>query len=411
MLVRTGARGARGFRVSAAARFAAASGEGPADELVRHFLSPAAFQRILSKEGVDFFTGVPDSLLKDFCGYVADALPPERHVITANEGGAVALATGYHLATGGVPLVYMQNSGLGNIVNPVLSLASHAVYGVPMLLMIGWRGEPGRKDEPQHRVQGKLMPGMLASMDVPFEILPDYEEGAAEVVQAALASIRQRKQPFALLVRKRTFEAYAYKAEPSPYELSREDAIEAVLEAAGDWDPIVATTGFASREVFEIREKAGQDHSRDFLTVGSMGHASAIAAGIAIARPSKTVICLDGDGAFAMHLGNALTVGLRKMSNYVHVLINNGVHDSVGGQATGMLDCDVEALARGMGYAHYARAETPGAIASGFAACRAATGGPSMLEIRVRGGARKDLGRPTTTPKENRDAYMAFLQS
>lgn len=383
---------------------------GPQDELVPQFLSPAGFQEILAANGVDFYAGVPDSLLKDFCGYVADTLPPKKHVITANEGSAVSLAAGYHMATGSTPLVYMQNSGLGNIVNPVLSLASPEVYGIPMLLLIGWRGEPGRKDEPQHRVQGKLMPGMLASMDVPFDIVPDYEEGAREVVENALAQARARSTPFALVVRKNTFSGYKFQREPSAYAMTREEAIECVLRASGDFDPIVSTTGFSSREVFELREGMGQDHSRDFLTVGSMGHASAIAAGIAIAKPSRHVVCIDGDGAMAMHMGNALTVGLRKLSNYTHVLVNNGLHDSVGGQPTGLFGSDFADISRGMGYTHYVLAETPEEIQAGFAECKANTTGASMLEIRTKGGARKELGRPTTTPVENKDAYMNFLR-
>jgi len=392
------------------ARTLSATVSGPQDELVPSFLSPAGFSDILSANGVDFYAGVPDSLLKDFCGYVADHHPAKKHVITANEGSAVAMGAGYHMATGKVPLVYLQNSGLGNVVNPILSLASPEVYGIPMILLVGWRGEPGRKDEPQHRTQGKLMPGMLAAMDVPFEIVPDYEDGAKEVVESALAQARSRSTPFALVVRKNTFSKYTFQREASDYQMTREEAIKCVLVAAGEYDPVVSTTGFSSREVFELREEMGQDHSRDFLTVGSMGHASAIAAGIAIAKPSRNVVCIDGDGALAMHLGNALTVGLQGLPNYVHVLINNGLHDSVGGQPTGMFGVDFEAISKGMGYTHYALAETPEEIQAAFAACQSNRTGASMLEIRTKGGARSGLGRPTTTPVENKDAYMEFLR-
>jgi len=295
-------------------------------------------------------------------------------------------------------------------VNPLLSLASPEVYGIPMILLIGWRGEPGRKDEPQHRVQGKLMPGMLASMDLPFEIVPDYEEGAREVVENALAQAKGRSTPFALVVRKGTFSHYEFHREASPNIMTREEAIECVLRAAGAFDPIVSTTGFSSREVFELRERMGQDHSRDFLTVGSMGHASAIAAGIALAKPSRHVVCIDGDGALAMHLGNALTVGLRKLNNYTHVVVNNGLHDSVGGQPTGMFGADFDAISRGMGYTHFARAKTPEEVTEKFAECQANATGASMLEILTKGGARKELGRPTSSPMENKNAYMSFLR-
>lgn len=328
----------------------------------------------------------------------------------------MASAAGHFLATGRTPLVYLQNSGLGNIVNPLLSLSTKHVYGLPALLLIGWRGEPGKRDEPQHNHQGKLMPGMLASMEIASATLPDFQEGAADVLRDAFSYMRRNQEPFALMVKKQTFASYSQQThEASPYALTREDAYRVLLPLLDPYDPIVSTTGFASREVYEIRDEGSEpgagDHSRDFLTVGSMGHASAIALGIAIAKPSRTVVCLDGDGAMGMHMGNAMAVGLRKPSNYLHVLINNGVHDSVGAQPTGAYALDYEKIALGLGYGTYARAEDAEGIAAAYAECKANKSGPAFLEIRTKPGARSDLGRPKTSPVENRDAFMDFLRA
>ena len=261
------------------------------------------------------------------------------------------------------------------------------------------------------------MPGMLASMEIASAVLPDYEEGAADVLDDAFSYMKRHNEPFALMVKKQTFGSYTPTSllEASPYTLSREEAYRYLLPLLDPYDPIVSTTGFASREVYEIRDEGFDpgmgDHSRDFLTVGSMGHASSIALGIAIAKPSRTVVCLDGDGAMGMHMGNAMAVGLRKPSNYLHVLINNGVHDSVGAQPTGAYALDYEKIALGLGYGTYARAEDAEGIAAAYAECKANKSGPAFLEIRTKPGARSDLGRPKTSPVENRDAYMDFLRA
>ena len=260
------------------------------------------------------------------------------------------------------------------------------------------------------------MPGMLASMEIASAVLPDYEDGARDVVSDAFSYMKRHNEPFALMVKKQTFRSYtpSNKMEDSPYTLTREEAYRCLLPLLDPYDPIVSTTGFASREVYEIRDEGVDpgtgDHSRDFLTVGSMGHASSIALGIALAKPSRTVVCLDGDGAMGMHMGNSMVVGIRKPSNYLHVLINNGVHDSVGAQPTGAYALDYEKIAIGLGYEHYARAEDAEGIVSAYAECKANKSGPSMLEIRTRPGARPDLGRPKTSPGQNRDAYMEFLR-
>jgi phosphonopyruvate decarboxylase len=359
--------------------------------------------------GIDFFVGVPDSLLKDFCGYVHERTSFDAHVIAANEGGAIALASGYHLATGRAALVYMQNSGQGNAVNPLTSLADPEVYSVPMLLLIGWRGEPGVPDEPQHRKQGLVTLALLESIDVPYAVLPDSHEGAQTCLDAAVRTLKERSCPYALVVRKGTFAASSSATpEPVEYSLTREDAVKAIVDALGPDDVIVSTTGKTSRELFEYREAKGHGHGRDFLTVGSMGHASQIALGIALSRPEQTVYCLDGDGAVIMHMGALAIVGSQAPRNFRHLVVNNGVHDSVGGQPTAGFDIDIPAIALACGYKSARRADTRAAVSDEIASLRAQDG-PTLLEIRARPGARTELGRPTTTPHENKSAFMNYL--
>ncbi len=366
------------------------------------------FHEWLTARGVDFFAGVPDSLLKPFCFYLADHVG-EKHVVTANEGGAVAVACGYHLATGKVPLVYLQNSGQGNTINPLLSLADRDVYSIPQVVMIGWRGEPGTADEPQHVKQGKATVSLLEAMDIPWRHLPSEPDEAASCVDELVGIAAAESRPVALLVSKGTFESY--KAKPSPsdsFAMTREQAIETVAANLGDTDAIVATTGHISRELYEYRARTGEGHEREFLTVGSMGHASQIAMGIALAQPDRQVVCLDGDGAMLMHMGGTAIVGAAGVTNFKHIILNNGVHDSVGGMPSAGLQVSFTDIARACGYTNAWRVEQPEDVIQKIAQLRSAQG-PAMLEILVEKGARPDLGRPKTSPIENKEAYMQFL--
>jgi phosphonopyruvate decarboxylase len=386
--------------------------ETPLTETVRDFLDPSDLYNMFSRNDMDFYTGVPDSLLKDFCAYVTDTAPPHKHVIAANEGAAIGIASGYHLATRRFPIVYMQNSGFGNAVNPLLSLADPKIYSIPMLLLIGWRGEPGKKDEPQHMVQGKVMMNMLTDMRINFEVLPDYEEGAQEALSTAISYMSDRKSPYALLVKRQCFTKYKLQSiEPNENKMSREDAIKLIVDNTNTWDAMVATTGFASRELYEYREELEQDHSRDFLTVGSMGHSSAIAAGIALAKPSRQVVTLDGDGAMLMHMGSLATIGTTApaMSNFKHILFNNGAHDSVGGQPTRGFDIDFRAIAKACGYKDVFRVSDPADMKKGMKRLHD-TAGPVLMEVMVNKGARSNLGRPKSTPVQNKHDFMHFLQ-
>jgi len=369
-----------------------------------------AFYEVLSEVGVDFFAGVPDSLLKDFCAYVTDHTPAERNVITANEGGAVALAAGHYLATGRPGLVYMQNSGLGNTVNPLTSLADPAVYGIPMMLVVGWRGEPGVKDEPQHVKMGAVTPDVLGAVDVPWSVLPEDLDEARKVVATALEAMSRDQRPYALVVKKGTFDKYKLQNKiASPYAMAREAAISTVVDGLPADALIVATTGHPSRELFELRELKGQPHATDFLTVGSMGHSSQIALGVALEHPERTVFCLDGDGAALMHLGGFASIGSLAPKRYKHIVLNNGAHDSVGGQPTCAFKVDLAGVARACGHAGAWVATTQEEIAAVWPEFLA-TEGPVLLELRVKTGARADLGRPTMTPQDLKRAFMGAIR-
>lgn len=368
-------------------------------------LEPKEFLDLLKTHEIDFFTGVPDSLLKDFCACVAQKVPRSHHVSAANEGGAVGIAAGYQLATGRYPLVYLQNSGLGNTVNPLTSLTDPAVYSIPVLLLIGHRGEPGVADEPQHVKQGAITVEQLEVLGIPWWRLPaDLKE--AEVVLEKVVNQLYNNQPAALVVSKDTFAECKATKPSSDFELSREAALKELLVYIGEDDIVVSTTGKLSRELFELREGRNEGHAKDFLTVGSMGHASQIALGIALQKPKRTVWCLDGDGAALMHLGGMVTIGDRRPTNFKHVVFNNQAHESVGGQPTAGVTADLGAIAKASGYQSIKHIKTEKDFTTVLAGELPA---PAFIEIAISCGARKDLGRPTTTPKENKSAFMEFI--
>lgn len=371
-------------------------------------IQPKAFIEQLQQGGIDFFAGVPDSLLKNLCAYITDNVSREKNIIAANEGNAVALAAGYHLATGKIGCVYMQNSGEGNIVNPLLSLVDEDVYHIPMLLIIGWRGEPGVHDEPQHKKQGKVTLALLEAMGVPYAVLDEKWE---QQVQQAIATIQETNGIFALIVRKGTFDEYALQTQSmSSLPLSREEAIKIVVDKLQEDDIVVSTTGMISRELFEYREAKQQGHKADFLTVGSMGHASQIALGIALQKPNRRVFVFDGDGAMLMHMGGMAIIGDYCPKNLVHIIFNNGAHDSVGGQPTVGQKIDVEAIAKAVGYTDVVSVDNEMALNCAMNHINSASiEGTALINVNVHKGNRKDLGRPTTTPIENKQALMENL--
>lgn len=371
---------------------------------------PEFFVNTLKEHSIDFYAGVPDSLLKNICAYITDNLPAEQNIIAANEGGAMGIAAGYHLATGKVPVVYMQNSGEGNIINPLASLTDKEVYNIPVLLVIGWRGRPGVKDEPQHVKQGKVTTGLLNTMGINYAILPKDEEGTAKQIKIAVDFMKATNECYALVIEKDTFEDYQLQnVEKNDLTITREEAIRKVAASIEDNACIVSTTGMISRELFEARTAWKQGHERDFLTVGSMGHASQIALGIALQKPERRVYCFDGDGASIMHMGNMAITASMKCKNYVHVVFNNGAHDSVGGQPTVGLNIDLCAVAKAVGYKATYSVETMDTLEVKLSEIKNEEG-PILLQVCVKKGNRKDLGRPTTTPVQNKEALMAFLK-
>lgn len=369
-------------------------------------IDSASFVDALVGRGLDFFCGVPDSLLKELCSCVSDRIPPESNVICANEGAAVGMACGYHMATGRAAVVYLQNSGEGNAVNPLLSIADPDVYGIPVLLVIGWRGEPGTHDEPQHVKQGKVTLALLEAMGVPYAVLD--ESGWQEQVALLADTMFSEGRPVALVVRKGAFAPYPFACEQTSDPLTREQALELVLDALGPDDLVVSTTGKESREVFELREARGEGHGRDFLTVGGMGHTSSIAFGLA-SGCDRTVWCLDGDGSMLMHLGSLAVIGTRALPNLHYVVNDNGAHESVGGQPTVTRDLDVPAILGACGFSPVLTAASADEVAAAMAELAASAGG--ALVLRTRQGSRDDLGRPTTTPQENRRALMSTIGS
>lgn len=378
-------------------------------------IKPSTFYDELLKNGTDFFAGVPDSLLKSFCAYVTDNAPSEKHIISANEGSATALAAGYHFATGKIPLIYMQNSGEGNMINPLLSLVDPDVYSVPLLILVGWRGEPGVHDEPQHVKQGKVTCALLDAMQVPYEIMAEDEQNLSAQLEKAYGYMKKNNAPYALVIRKGTFEEYTLKNNiPVTAEMKREQAIEKIMLSAPEKAAFVSTTGMASRELYELREKHGMGHEKDFLTVGSMGHASQIALSIALQKPERPVFCIDGDGAAIMQMGGMATVGTRSPKNMVHFVMNNGAHDSVGGQPTVGLEINLPEIAKACRYKRIYSAKNEKELGEVLAKIKNSfddnTNELTFVEVKVSKGARKDLGRPKSTPQENKKAFMEFLK-
>ena len=375
-------------------------------------ISPSFFCRILQDGGIQSYVGVPDSLLKNLCSYISENEDIQSHTIAANEGCAIAIATGQFLASGSPSAVYLQNSGLGNIVNPLLSLADPEVYSIPMLLLIGWRGEPGSRDEPQHMKQGRVTTKLLDTLGVSW-----YELGASTTdirltITDALREMRERQAPVALVIRKNTFSEYNGKAqENNEFELSREEAIKLVIDTLPDDFRYVCTTGMTSREVFEYRKARGETHSKDFLTVGSMGHASSIAYGICSIAKDARITCLDGDGAMIMHMGAITAQAKQKSHGFLHVLINNGAHDSVGGQPTVGLEIDFCKIAIASGYKTAVRVASEQELVRELSVSTSLGTGPNLIEVYVRKGSRKDLGRPTLSPIENRVSFMEGLRN
>ncbi|MBO6245606.1 MAG: phosphonopyruvate decarboxylase [Anaerovibrio sp.] len=367
-----------------------------------------AFIKVLN---ADFYTGVPDSQLKPLCNYLRAeyGIDPKHHVIAANEGNCTALAAGYHLATGKIPAVYMQNSGEGNIINPVASLLNDKVYAIPVIFVVGWRGEPGIHDEPQHIYQGQVTVKLLEDMDIRAFVI--RQDTTMEDVSAAMKEfhyVLSQGKSVAFVIGKGGLSYDGKVKYANDNTMSREDIIKHIVKVSGE-DPIVSTTGKASRELFEIREANGQSHKYDFLTVGSMGHSSSIALGVAINKPQQKIWCIDGDGAALMHMGSMAVIGANAPANLVHIVINNGAHETVGGMPTVASKIDMVAIAKACGYSNAVCVDNFEALDK--ALNQAKTDNElAFIEVKCAIGARADLGRPTTKAVENKEIFMEYLQ-
>ena len=362
--------------------------------------------------GSDFYTGVPDSQLKALCNYLMATygIDPHHHVIAANEGNCTALAAGYHLATGKVPVVYMQNSGEGNIINPVASLLNDKVYAIPVIFIIGWRGEPGIHDEPQHIYQGEVTLKLLEDMDIAsFVIGKDTTDEEVSAKMAEFREILKTGKDVAFVIRKGALTDAPKVEYKNNNSMIREEIIQHIVKASGE-DPIISTTGKASRELFETRVANGQSHKYDFLTVGSMGHSSSIALGVAINKPEQRIWCIDGDGAVLMHMGSMAVLGANRPDNLIHVVINNGAHETVGGMPTVAGNIDLVSIARACGYPHAVCVDSFETLDKELAAAKNRKE-LSLIEVKCSIGARDDLGRPTTTALENKQNFMDYLKT
>lgn len=363
----------------------------------------------LEKMGIDTIAGVPDSTLKQFCDGIENYKGDLSHYVTANEGAAVGMAIGSFLASGRPACVYMQNSGIGNAVNPLASLANGDVYGIPMLFIVGWRGEPGTKDEPQHVFQGKVTCELFDTLAVTYRVID--KDTSEEELLAALreaSDILNQNGQFALIVKKGTFE----KEEPFLWEngntLVREEVLGEILKCIPRDAAIVSTTGKISRELYEQSDKIYGNHDNIFMTVGGMGHASMIALGIARKKPDQKVICIDGDGAALMHMGALPFIASQAPENFYHIIINNQAHESVGAMPTGCQQADFVRIAQAAGYVYAGKLENMEMVTR-IGEFVVDEKGPALFEIAVSLFSRSDLGRPKESAKENKESFMDFL--
>ena len=373
-------------------------------------IEPMDFLELCEKHGFDYFVGVPDSVLKDFCACVSNHISEDRHTIAANEGTAIGMAAGWYLGSSNPALVYMQNSGIGNSVNPLVSLADPEIYGIPMLLLIGWRGFPGLRDEPQHAKQGRITTGLLETLEIPFFILNGGVQDVNTIVSEACEVMRGKMTPVAILVEPGTFRTFAHTSDKAEaLSLSREVAIKIIVDHLRPKDLVVSTTGRISRELYEYRKSSDSARNGDFMTVGSMGHASSIALGLSSALPERRVVCLDGDGSVIMHMGSMAIIGQKCSGNLIHIVLNNGSHESVGGQPTVGFKINMVGLAESCGYGRAVSVCDADELVRVLDDAHRNLNTPTFIEVKVNKKTRDDLGRPKESPIENRNRFMRLV--
>lgn len=358
--------------------------------------------------GIQTIAGIPDSALQPFCNYLNGETHEFRHFVPANEGAAVGIAIGNYLSTGKPACVYMQNSGIGNIVNPVTSLANEAVYDIPMLFVVGWRGEPGKKGEPQHCFMGKITRDILNVLQIPNAVLSadTAEEEIKKIFKEAGQALSEHKQ-YAVIVKRDALTSDMGNSYQNAFTLCREEAVSAIIKSVSAEDVIVSTTGKISREVYEQCDKIVGHHRQAFLTVGGMGHAGMIAFGIAQQRKDRQVYCIEGDGAVLMHMGELVFLGKQQPENFIHICLNNDAHESVGGMPTGVAGQNFFEIARACGYPYAACIDSLRELKVELEKIRKMKKA-AFLEVKVKLGARTDLGRPKESAVENRNNFMTY---
>ena len=373
-------------------------------------IDPNLFIEFLIKKEINFYSGIPDSLLKELCFCIDEKIDPKNHKITANEGGAIALAAGYYLSTGKTPLVYFQNSGLGNAINPLLSLCDTSVYKIPMIILIGWRGDPGILDEPQHIKQGAIQERLLNTLEIPYEII-DNELKNYATISNLISKSKNEDRPVALLVKKNTFSKFKTKKVTSNTSklMIREKVLAEILNSEIKNEVFITTTGKTSREFYELRKKNIEVVNKDFLTIGSMGHCSQIALGISLFNKND-VYCIDGDGSVIMHMGSLAINGTSNSKNFKHIILNNGSHESVGGQPTAGKKINFSKIAKNCGYKKVKKISTYIELKNSIKWLNS-NDGPLLLEILIKNGSRENLGRPKEGPYENKLNFMKNLKN
>lgn len=363
----------------------------------------------LKKNRIDFFTGVPDSFLNGFCNYLTNNISSKNHVIAANEGNSIAIAAGYHMGSNQIPLVYMQNSGLGNALNPLVSLTHHNVYEIPMILLIGWRGQPDTNDWAQHKIQGEITNTLLDDVDIPYRIMDS--DNSLECITWAAAKAHKINAPVAIIVKKNVLTEKKLETYQKKYSMNRERAIECVIKNAEDNSIFVATTGRATRELFFVREKLKQKHNHDFLNVGSMGHASSIALGLAKSNPNKLIYCFDGDASAIMHMGSLAINGTSGTNNIIHILLNNGLHESVGGQPSVGYKIDFNKIAKACGYETYHKKITSQDELNHALRNRANTNKNLFLNVYVSPGINSKFSSLNINHIKSKEKFMEYIQN
>ena len=365
-------------------------------------MKPGIFVTTLEDAGFSPFMGIPCSVLKPLLDYIADGNCSTRNYLCSSEGDAMGLAAGFSLS-GKLPVVYMQNDGYGNAINPLSSLL--LLYKLPVLLLISWRGEPGAKDAPQHAVMGSVILSLLDTFEIPYIVLDNEERNLKDSVTRAKNHCMAESKPFAFVIRKGYFDRYNASISQSNTMLNRRlEYIRLLSAKLQPNDVLLGTTGFAGREMYQI-----VTHKGKFYMMGSMGCLASLGLAIALEQPDKRIILLDGDGAILMKMGALATVGYHRPSNLIHICFDNRSYESTGGQPTLSTTVDLRAVAKACGYTTVHNIKTTGEFEAMWNN-EAKYPKPHFLHIEINPGTEEELARPSISPEEMRDCFRAFLQ-